>query len=1398
MEKELSEIAKMLAVIQSTLDRNTSAVEALTDWRPQVDSKVNDLQASVEDLRIKVDLCEGMVKEGVQQKGEPSATAHQVATSPEATLGPHGHCFDYSHRDVGRGVVTTLIPTPVIGAKQFRNTSPLHFGLMDSAKRTKFTTASCLGSVLPRLEFPRFDGLNPKIWIRKCETYFDLYEVPEPLWVRLATMHLDGTAAFWFQSVDIQVAGLNWKDFCHAVCIRFERDHYNQLIRQFFHIKQLGSVVEYIEKFDELVHQLLAHDASLSTAVITNRFIDGLKEEVRAVVLIQRPHDLDTASSVALLQEEILSGSTRRDMRKNDGNIFIRGLNRSSAAPLSKSSQQNIIEEKKMMENPKNRIEDEKLSALKSYRKAKGLCFKCGAKWGPQHVCTPTVPLHVVEELWQLIAEPSQQNLEATTTGESDSGEDLMAVSAQALSGTESRRTMKLLGLIHNHEVVMLIDSGSSNSFVSESLAVKIKGWNELSTPLRVKVANGGVVLCTHEIPDCEWWVQGYPFSSSLKVFPLQCYDIILGMDWLERHSPMNIDWVAKWISFNHKGTDIKLQGISASSLHCHSIDDHTLLKLERNDDIWCVVQLYSVLSIAVQEELSAEIRTLVEKFAEIFEEPTGLPPKRSFEHTIPLLPGAQPFKLRPYRYNPAQKDEIEKQIKDLLQNGMIQTSSSPFASPALLVKKKGGDWRLCVDYRRLNALTVKNKYPLPIIDELLDELAGAKWFTSLDLRAGFHQILIAAEDQYKTSFLTHNGQYQYKVMPYGLTGAPGTFQSVMNAALAPLLRKSVIVFMDDILIYSKDWKAHLNHIQQVFEVLREQQFKVKLSKCAFGQQLSYLGHVISAEGVATDPTKIESIQQWPTPTNVKELGSFLGLAGYYRKFVKNFGLISKPLTNLLRKGEIFVWTSCAQEAFQALKQALISAPVLVLPDFSQPFSIETDASYKGLGAVLQQNGHPVAFISKTLGPRNQGLSTYEKECLAILFAVDHWRSYLQQTEFIIYTDHKSLMHLDDQRLATPWQHKALTKLMGLQYRICYKKGKDNRVADELSRLNHQQNSECLMISSAQPFWLSEVVQGYHQDPKATQLLTELSINSSQGNFKLLNGVIRYKGRIWVGNNTSVQQRIIQALHTSAVGGHSGFLATYQRIKSLFAWSHMQKMIKAFVEQCAVCQQAKSERVAYPGLLQPLPVPDKAWQVLYGQEPRHMGIDRIEACSIPDLHLWLKERQLMTKLIQQHLSRAQNRMKMQADKKRIERSFAVGDYVYLKIQPYVQSSVATRSNHKLSFRYLKPFYIAVPNDVALVSFRRSLFDGPAGRTQWRLGRMNTVCDTSFQQLRLGVKPALKEGGLSELHTLVRKTAAERRLKLKKARLKSKVSARLMKSSVPLGQSRPSNSGPAGP
>ena len=347
-------------------------------------------------------------------------------------------------------------------------------------------------------------------------------------------------------------------------------------------------------------------------------------------------------------------------------------------------------------------------------------------------------------------------------------------------------------------------------------------------------------------------------------------------------------------------------------------------------------------------------------------EEMKGLPPHREVDFTIELEPGTRPISRAPYRMAPSEMAELKTQLEDLVEKGYIRPCASPWGAPVLFVQKKDGTMRLCIDYRELNRATVKNRYPLPRIDDLLDQLAGATIFSKIDLRSGYHQLRIAPSDILKTAFRTRYGHYEFVVMPFGLTNAPAVFMELMNRIFIQYLDRFVVVFIDDILIYSKTREEHEEHLRLVLTVLREQKLYAKFSKCEFWiPEVAFLGHVVSAEGVTVDPAKIEAVMSWQPPKTVKEIRSFLGLAGYYRRFVRGFSSIARPLTQLTRKGVRFVWTPECQAAFEKLKESLTTAPVLAAPDGLEGFVVYTDASQSGLGCVLQQGDRVIAYASR-------------------------------------------------------------------------------------------------------------------------------------------------------------------------------------------------------------------------------------------------------------------------------------------------------------------------------------------------------------------------------------------------------------------------------------------------
>ncbi|GJV61265.1 putative reverse transcriptase domain-containing protein [Tanacetum coccineum] len=407
--------------------------------------------------------------------------------------------------------------------------------------------------------------------------------------------------------------------------------------------------------------------------------------------------------------------------------------------------------------------------------------------------------------------------------------------------------------------------------------------------------------------------------------------------------------------------------------------------------------------------------------------------PITTVEFKIDLVPGVAPVARAPYRLAPSEMEELSTQLQELSDKGFIRPSSSPWGAPVLFVKKKDGSFRMCIDYRELNKLTVKNRYPLPRIDDLFDQLQGSSVYSKIDLRSGYHQLRVRDEDIPKTAFRTRYGHYEFQVMPFGLTNAPAVFMDLMNWVCRPYLDKFVIVFIDDILIYSKTKEEHDAHLRLILELLKKEELYAKFSKCDFWlSKVQFLGHVIDSEGIHVDPAKIESIKDWESPKTPTEIRQFLGLVGYYRRFIEGFSKIAKPMTKLTQKS--------------------VNAPILALPEGSENFVVYCDASHKGLGAVLMQKEKVIAYASRQLKIHEKNYTTHDLELGAVVFALKMWRHYLYGTKCVVFTDHKSLQHILDQKELNMRQRRWLELLSDYDCELRYHPGKANVVADALSR----------------------------------------------------------------------------------------------------------------------------------------------------------------------------------------------------------------------------------------------------------------------------------------------------------------------------------------------------------
>ncbi|CAD6333962.1 unnamed protein product [Miscanthus lutarioriparius] len=493
------------------------------------------------------------------------------------------------------------------------------------------------------------------------------------MWVRVATMNFTNTAKRWLQSINQKIPQTDWTTLCAMIRERFCRDQHELLLRQLFQIKMTGSVQDYIDKFVNLVEQLSAYTPNPDSLSYVTRFVDGLRDDIRSVILVQRPADLDAACTLALLQEEALDPHRRKEIKRTDAPLFPKPAQTRGAFPLPPPPPRPavgppLVDDKRppddRRQDHRRANVDEKLQSLRSYRKARGLCMRCGEKWHQGHKCAPAIQLHALQEVWEMCQDMflddglSEQEAEPVT--------DLafLLLSADASSPSIHPRTLQFTGLIQGRSIRVLVDSGSTHSFLDVRLAASLSGVQPLPTPTRVAVANGGSVACEAQIQYAEWSIQGYTFHSTLKLIPIGSYDMIIGMDWLQAFSPMKVHWVQKWIQIQYGS--VVLQGELPIPSEC------------------TLVQVFQVNDSEPEPVIPVEVQQLLTKYSHLFQPPTESPPRRPCDRSIPLLSGAQPVASRPYRYSPILKSEIESQVNEMLQSGFIRPSTSAFSSPRI------------------------------------------------------------------------------------------------------------------------------------------------------------------------------------------------------------------------------------------------------------------------------------------------------------------------------------------------------------------------------------------------------------------------------------------------------------------------------------------------------------------------------------------------------------------------------------------------------------------------------------------------------------------------------------------------------------------------------------------
>ena len=779
---------------------------------------------------------------------------------------------------------------------------------------------------------------------------------------------------------------------------------------------------------------------------------------------------------------------------------------------------------------------------------------------------------------------------------------------------TQRTRVFYIVVRIGDKTTKLIVDSGSCVNAVSRE-ATKRLGLATTPHPIPYKVSwiNGTALSVTHQ---CEVPLKMSTYAETVlcDVVPMKIGSLILGRPWLFDHDAA-LAGRANTCSFLFDGrrilwhpsptplsTRVPPKPTSPLAVTNGGIFARQLAE-EIDDSPFCFALALDNPSETIPPPApdTPEMLELMAEFGEVFpvELLAELPPKRGIEHAIDLVPGTSLPNLPHYRLDPKRYEELHRQVQELLVKGLIRESMSPCAVPALLAPKKDGTWRMCCDSRAINKITVKYRFPIPRVQDLFDQMAGATIFSKIDLRSGYHQVRIRPGDEWKTAFKIKDGLFEWNVMPFGLSNAPSTFQRLMNEVLRPFIGKFVVVYFDDILIFSGSRVDHVQHLRHVCTALRREKLYAHPKKCCFFMsEVSFLGFIISAHEVSADPEKITAITTWPRPATVHDVRSFMGLATFYRQFVPSFSGVAAPITDLIGC-DPFEWTAAAEEAFERLKCLMTRAPVLRLPDFNRVFEVACDASGVGVGGVLSQEGHPVEFYSQKLNDVQRRYPNYDREFYAIIQSLCHWRHYLLPKEFVLFSDHDALKNLHDQKKISDRHARWIEYMQDFVFVIRHKKGKDNAVADALSRRTHDDAHvhRLLLLTTIERrvTGFEQVRDGYNDCPDFGKIVEALQQGptTEYPEYTMTHGFLFCQRRLCVPR-TSLRDFFMWEAHAGGLSGHFGRNKTIAAMERHFYWPSMKRDIAHLVARYQTCIKAKMTK-QNSGLYTPLPVPARPW-----------------------------------------------------------------------------------------------------------------------------------------------------------------------------------------------------------
>ncbi|GJQ97434.1 putative reverse transcriptase domain-containing protein [Tanacetum coccineum] len=836
-------------------------------------------------------------------------------------------------------------------------------------------------------------------WIKKMESVFNISGCAIENQVKFATCTLLGAALTWWngqiRTLGPEAYAMTWEVLKKKMTDKYcPQGEIKKLEIELWNLKVKGNdVPAYTERFQELT--LICTKFVANETEKFDKYISGLPDNIYGSVKSARPKTLDETIELAndLMDQKLRTYAERQSNNKRKADDLSRNNHGHQQQPFKR---QNVAKVYNMGTGERKPYGGSLPKCTKCHLYHNGLCtqkcHKCNKVGHFTRDCRSSGNTNVANTQKGNGAAPKGNGcfecgaqgyfkrdcpkLKNKDRGNGNAQGWVYAVGNAEkrgnASGNPDANVVTGTFLLNNHYASILFDTGADRSFISTAFSSLI---NIAPTPLEncydVELADGKLVGIDTIIRGYTLNFLDHPFNIDLMPVELGTFDVIIDMDWLRRcHTVIVCD--EKLVQVPYGNETLTFCGNESSNGRESRLTVISCSKAQEYMAKGCQVFLAQI--SAKKEEDKSEGKQIkdvpiVRDFPEVFpEDLPGLPPARPVEFQIDLIPGAAPVARAPYRLAPSEMKELSEQLQELSDKGFIRPSSSPWGAPVLFVKKKDGSFRMCIDYRELNKLTVKNRYPLPRIDDLFDQLQGSSIYSKIDLRSGYHQLRVREQDIPKTAFRTRYGHYEFQVMPFGLTNAPAVFMDLMNRVCKPYLDKFVIVFIDDILIYSKDEKEHEEHLKAILELLKKEKLYAKFSKCEFWiPKVQFLGHVIDSRGIHVDPAKIESIKDWASPKTPTEIRQFLGLAGYYRRFIEGFSKIAKSMTKLTQKGIKFDCGEKEENAIKLIKQKLCSALILALPKGSEDFVVYCDVSHKGLGDVLMQREKVIAYPSRQL-----------------------------------------------------------------------------------------------------------------------------------------------------------------------------------------------------------------------------------------------------------------------------------------------------------------------------------------------------------------------------------------------------------------------------------------------